>query len=218
MKKFKTFEAMILGITLIPLGYLGYIWNTLPAKVPMHYNIEGKADRFGSKMELLLTVIILPLVLYLIFKFLPFLDPKKKIQKMEGKFNSVRLILAVFVSLVLLYIINSTSSNSLSQPHFFVALLGMLFFTLGNFFKTIKPNYFMGIRTPWTLENEQVWKETHILAGKMWFIGGLLIVVFAFLLDPPYHFYVALGITFLITVIPIGFSYKRYRELKTKSL
>ena len=56
-------------------------------------------------------------------------------------------------------------------------LIGLLFAFLGNYFKTIKPNYFIGIRTPWTLENEEVWKKTHLIGGKLWFVGGLLMAL-----------------------------------------
>jgi len=85
---------------------------------------------------------------------------------------------------------------------------------LGNYFKTIQPNYFIGIRTPWTLENEIVWKETHRLAGKMWFAGGILIVLASLILGKQFITYVFLAIMAIITAIPLLYSYFKFEEIK----
>ena len=76
-------------------------------------------------------------------------------------------------------------------------IIGLLFAFLGNYFKTIKPNYFIGIKTPWTLENEEVWKKTHLIGGKLWFIGGLLMAL-TFVLPNKMQFYTFMGITAVI--------------------
>ena len=214
MKNSKQNEILILGATLAPLVYLASVWNKLPEKVAMHYNIHGEPDRYGSKIELILLTVLIPLGTYVLVKYLPKIDPKKKLATMAGKYNSIRIIVAVFLSLVMMYVINSSLSNELSSPNVIVGLIGLLFFVLGNFFKTFKPNYFMGIRTPWTLENETVWKETHVLGGKMWFIGGIAIVLLAFFAPVELGLYLFLAITATITIVPIVFSYKRYKELK----
>ncbi len=216
MKNPKQKEAFILLITLAPLTYLAYVWNSLPTEVPMHFDTSGQPDRFGSRIELFWVTLLLPLGVYLLLAFLPKLDPKKRIKKMGSKFSSIRLIMAVFMSLIMMYIVNSGLSNELSSPHIIVALIGLLFFALGNFFKTFKPNYFMGIRTPWTLENETVWKETHELGGKMWFGGGLIIIIGAFALPLTFSMYFFLAVTIIITLIPIIFSYRRFKQLGQK--
>lgn len=214
MKNSKSKEVFILIVTLSPILYLWSVWSNLPTKVPMHFDVNGEVDRYGTQTELLLLTLLLPLGIYLLFAFLPKFDPKKKIEKMGGKYNSIRIILAVFMSLIMMYLINSSLSNELSSPHIIVALIGLLFFVIGNFMKTFKPNYFLGIRTPWTLENETVWKETHELGGKLWFVGGLIILVGAFLLPVLYGMYFFLSVTMIITIIPIAFSYRRHKELK----
>lgn len=214
MKNSKSKEAFTLIVTLSPLLYLWSVWNNLPVKVPMHFGVNGEVDRYGTQTELLLLTLLLPLGIYLLFAFLPKFDPKKKIKKMGGKYNSIRVILAVFMSLIMMYLINSSLSNELSSLHIIVALIGLLFFVIGNFMKTFKPNYFLGIRTLWTLENETVWKETHEFGGKLWFIGGLMILAGAFLLPVLYGMYFFLSVTIIITIIPIVFSYRRYKELK----
>ena len=81
-------------------------------------------------------------------------------------------------------------------------------------FKVIKQNYFVGIKTPWTLESEEVWKLTHILAGKLWILGGLLVVIFSLVLPENINFYIFISITALITIVPIVYSYLKFNELK----
>ncbi len=88
---------------------------------------------------------------------------------------------------------------------------------MGNFFKTIRPNYFIGIKTPWTLENETVWKETHLLAGKLWFVGGLLIILCSLIFNKSLGSTIFITITIIISVIPIVFSYLRFNKLNKKN-
>jgi uncharacterized membrane protein len=85
---------------------------------------------------------------------------------------------------------------------------------LGNYFKVIKQNYFLGIKTPWTLESEEVWKLTHILAGKLWIVGGLLIVIFSLVVPEDINFYLFITTTAIITIVPIVYSYLIFKKLK----
>ncbi len=86
---------------------------------------------------------------------------------------------------------------------------------LGNYFQTIRSNYFIGIRTPWTLENEQVWKKTHLLGGRIWMAGGLLIVILSFIITDNHSLMIAFGILcFIMVIIPVIFSYTEFRKEK----
>jgi uncharacterized membrane protein len=113
-----------------------------------------------------------------------------------------------------LFIIHSSKSQTLSSPSIVFVLIGLLFMALGNYFKVIKQNYFLGIKTPWTLESEEVWKLTHILAGKLWIIGGLLIVILSLIIPENINFYFFLSITAIISIVPIVYSYFIFKKLK----
>ncbi|MEZ2414528.1 SdpI family protein [Muriicola sp. E247] len=208
-------ELPILAIVLLPFIYLAYIWNELPSKVPMHWNIEGEIDRYGDKSELIIIPFLLPLLVYVIFLVVPKIDPKNKLNKMGNKLQSIKFFLTTFMSILALFIIYTAKNQTFTNPNYIVLLIGVLFIILGNYFKTIKPNYFIGIRTPWTLENENVWKETHKLGGKLWFIGGILIVVFSLILDKSLNFTIFIIITALITFIPIIYSYLKFKKVKS---
>lgn len=213
MEKFKK-EIPFLAIALIPFVYLIYIWNRLPEKVPMHWNGAGEIDRYGNKKELLVTLFMLVGITYFVFLIIPSIDPKQKLQNMGNKLNNLRMILTLFMSGLAVFILYSVQQKS-SNPRFVFAIIGLLFAFLGNYFKTIKPNYFIGIRTPWTPENEEVWKKTHLMGGKLWFVGGLLMAL-TFLLPNEMQLYTFLGITAVITIVPIVYSYLEFKKIKNQ--
>ncbi len=206
-------ELPILFFVLLPFIYLAYIWNQLPEKVPMHWNVKGEIDRYGDKIELLIIPFMLPVLTYLIFLVVPKIDPKNKIKQMGKKYDSLKWILTAFMSVLALFIIYSAKNSSFSNPNFVFILVGLLFSTLGNYFKTIKANYFIGIRTPWTLENETVWKDTHKLGGVLWFWGGIGIVISGIIFSSKISFIILMCITIIISIIPIVYSYFRFKKI-----
>lgn len=211
MEKFKK-EIPYLLIALLPFAYLAYIWSSLPQRVPMHWNTSGEIDRWGDKTETLIIPILMSGIAYFIFLIIPKIDPKEKLQNMGNKLKDFRLLLTCFMSILSIYILYSIKTNN-GDPKMLLPLLGLLFAFLGNYMKTMKPNYFIGFRTPWTLENEDVWKKTHKLGGTLWFVGGLLMML-TFLLDGKTQFYTFIGITAVISLIPIVYSYIEFQKIK----
>ena len=118
------------------------------------------------------------------------------------------------MSVLVLFIIYTANNQSMTNPDYIMLLIGVLYIILGNYLKTIKPNYFIGIRTPWTLQNETVWKQTHKLAGVLWFIGGLIVVSSSLILEKQSNSTLFLVITGIISVIPIVYSYILFKKLK----
>jgi uncharacterized membrane protein len=209
-------ELPLIAIVLLPFIYLAYIWNQLPEKVPMHWDIKGEIDRYGEKMELIIIPILLPLLVYIIFLIVPKIDPKNKLNKMGNKLQIIKVLSTTFMSILALFIIYSSKNQSFTNPNYIILLIGVLYIILGNYFKTIKANYFIGIRTPWTLENETVWKKTHKLGGKLWFVGGIIVVLTSLILDKEPNVTIFLIITGIITIIPIVYSYIIFKnEIKT---
>lgn len=209
-------ESFMWIFILLPYVYLATIWNLLPNEVPTHFNLDGNVDNWSSKTSLLLIPCALGLGIYLLMLIAPAIDPKKKIQQMGDKYFSVRLLMTIFISVLSIYILKMTHVGSLQNPNMLIALIGGFVAILGNYFQTMKPNYFLGIRTPWTLESEQVWKSTHRLAGRMWMIGGLLIVFISFAIQSNFALaFVFLFITLIIAFVPIIYSYTEFKKLKS---
>ena len=207
-------EIPLLIVVLIPFVYLFYIWNSLPETVPTHWNYKGEIDDWGDKTTLIFITFLLSGLTYILFTVIPFIDPKKRIQTMGNKYHNLKFLMVLFMSALAVFIIYSAKEQSITNPSFIILAMGLLFMLLGNYFKTIKANYFIGIRTPWTLEHESVWKSTHKLAGKLWFVGGLAIVLSSLTTTKDFNGIFFISVTLLLALIPIVYSYLEYKKLK----
>ncbi|MAU17690.1 MAG: hypothetical protein CMH46_19360 [Muricauda sp.] len=207
-------ELPLIGIVLLPFLYLAYVWNQLPAQVPLHYNIKGEVDRYGDKSELILIPIMTSLLIYVIFSVVPYIDPKKQIQKMGKKYHTLKRVITTFMSILALFIIYNAKNQSFANPNYILMLCGILFIIFGNYFKTLKTNYFIGIRTPWTLENENIWKETHKLGGKIWFIGGFIIILSSLTYNEQTNFIIFMITIAIMVLVPVIYSYLLFRKQK----
>lgn len=207
-------------IIIAPAIYMAIVWNKIPATVPLHYNLKGEIDRYGSKNELLTVAAILMAVsvlVYLLVSNIYRIDPKKYAAVNKTRLLRMGFAISVFISAILCMIIYSTLHN---QPKFFTRLLmaaiGLLFCILGNYMFTIKPNYFAGIRLPWTLESEDNWRKTHLLGGKLFFAGGFLISIISFTIPAVALPATFAAITAIITLIPCIYSFWLYKKDKDK--
>lgn len=203
-------------IILLPFAYLAYHFPTLPEEVPLHWNSKGEIDRYGPKQELWLIPVLLPLLTYLILLVVPRIDPKGQVQKMAGKYIQLKFWITFSMSALAVIIIHIAIQKEMANINLIFAAVGLLFLVLGKSFYSLKPNYFIGIRTPWTLESEEVWIETHRFAAKFWLGGGLLILFGSLLLDPGNMTYLVLGVTLLLVLIPLVFSYRKFQANKLK--
>ncbi|QLE00495.1 SdpI family protein [Galbibacter sp. BG1] len=211
MKTKKLPEWLYALIILIPFVYLAVIWQNLPAEVPLHFNYEGEVDRYGDKMQVLLIPILLPLLTYLILWAIPKIDPKKRIKEMGNKYDSLKFFLVISMSALACYIIFAIEKGSLNTNGLYI-VIGVLVAGLGNYMQTIKPNYFIGVRTPWTLENDIIWKKTHLLTGRLWIIGGILIIAISFLYSNIFSRSAFIVLILTISFVPILYSYLLYRK------
>ena len=133
---------------------------------------------------------------------------------MGEKYFAIRLITGIFITLLSVYILYATSAGAMAGPNFLYIITGVFFAVFGNYMQTVRPNYFVGIRTPWTLENTDVWKSTHRLGGRVFMVGGILIMLAAFLFKnnatATIIFLVLIGI---MVVIPVVHSYLMFKKL-----
>ena len=209
MKTNKKLLLLTSMVILFPILWGLIIWSQLPNQISIHFNAAGQANNFQSKA---LAVFGLPIFLLLVHLFVIFVtarDPKN--QTMNEKMGKVIYWLTPIVSLSLSYLIYSKALGSTTNPSIFVsALLGLIFVMMGNYMPKLKVNHTVGIRLPWTLQSEDNWHKTHRLAGKLWVLGGLILLIEAGIqFAVPY----VMGIVILtIVLIPILYSYQLSRE------
>ena len=201
-----------------PLIYLAIVWKSLPEKVAMHFNLKGEADRLGSRNELITTIIIMTVVnmiVYLLLTNIWRIDPKKNAAENRNRIATIGFAAVVLLSAVMCMIIYSASRGNISfSAGLIFSGVGLFFAILGNYLPNMKPNYFAGFRLPWTLENEDNWRKTHQLAGKLWFAGGLFLAAICLFLPSTIAIIVFFTIMVTITLIPCVYSYQLFRKQK----
>lgn len=205
-------ELLLVFFVLIPFIYLGIIWSSLPQLVPVHWNLDGKIDRFGNREQLLLIPVLLPFLSSLMLWLIQRAGEGRRLSERVGTFFRLRLIIVFFMSVLATYIIYITENQSAVNTSIVLGLLGLLFAISGNYFPALPQNPYFGIRTPWTLKNETVWKETHHMAGKYWLTGGLIIIL-SCVFSTKITLIVFLSVTLLLVVVPVIYSFQRYKRL-----
>lgn len=211
-------ELPNLLLALIPFGYLMAIYNNLPDTVPTHFDANGHINGWSSKVSLWLIPAGLPLMIYLVFLLLPFIDPKQKVKSGVGKYERIKFVMLLFISAISCFTLYlSQKGNIAGLDKFLFALVGLFLAAMGNFFPALKPNYFIGIRSPWALENETVWRKTHQVAGKLWMAGGILIAVLAFIIPGKEGMgIVFLPLVLLMAFVPFVYSFLLWKKIKNQ--
>lgn len=221
MKKTSPLTAvLILFIICLPIFYTWFIYAELPSTIPLHFNIDGEPDRFGDKNKIWFSTLLLTAVsigTYLLLVNLPKIDPKKTAGQSIGLYHRIAMALVIFLCATNIIIIYATKQGSVNIGNLIFPLLGLLYTVLGNYMHSIKPNYFVGFRTPWALENEENWRKTHRLVGKIWVPGGLLVTVLCLLAPVKAGIILFFSVTVIMVLIPFVFSYRLYQKTKQAS-
>jgi len=203
-------EFFPLALLVLTLAASVFFYNNLPERVATHWNFAGEVDGWGSGKAQAIAIPLMAVGMYLLFLLLPFLDPKKERYEQFSKIYHIfkTIILAMMVILYFVIGLNGLGYN-LPVGVITPGLIGLLFIILGNYMGKIKMNWFMGIRTPWTLSSEEVWNKTHRFGGKMFILGGLLMIAEIFL---PVSLKLPIFIIMIATLTlgTIGYSYLVY--------
>ncbi|BDG43284.1 SdpI family protein [Saccharococcus caldoxylosilyticus] len=212
MKKHWYFFLLII----ISAGFSLWAYPQLPEKVPIHWNFSGEVDGYSSKLFAVFATPVLMMLIYGILMGVPKIDPRKdNFQKFEGVYRIFVNVTLTFFGAGHLSIIFSGLGYHVNIDWIANIGLGLLFIILGNYMPKIKANYFIGIRTPWTMANETVWARTHRFGGKVFFIGGIIIIVSAF---APSSIRAVLLIASIvcIAIVPMVYSYAVYKKVVDK--
>lgn len=194
------------------LAFSLYMSSKMPDIVPTHWGLNGKPDAYGSKWtNLLIMPIMLPFMTLLCY-VLPLISPKSfAIERFRDTWDYVMLILSAMFAGLHIVIVQASVNHSFDMTRAMMLIFSLFTILMGNVLGRVKQNFFMGIRTPWTLASEKVWTATHRSAGRLWMGAGILCMI-ACALD------VNVAITFtvfiLVMLYPVPQSYFIYRRLE----
>lgn len=207
-------EALPLLLLVATWALVAYYWPQLPDPIPTHWGPAGMPDSWMPRMP---GALIGPLVAtgtYLLMTVIPWIDPRSSHwQSLMRVYPVLKSAMLAFF-LVLTYLTLSAAtrpSQALALSSLLVGI-GVLFLVLGNYLPTLRSNFFIGIRTPWTLSSDEVWYRTHRLAGRLMVAQGLVCLATAFL-PRAWQLGVFLSTTVLFSVWSVGYSYWLYRRL-----
>jgi uncharacterized membrane protein len=213
MKKIFMYLKWVMFGLMIVFGL--YFYSKLPDVIPVHWNFAGEADNFGSKTTHLIIMPLIVLGMMLLFIYLPKLDPKKsQYEKFAEVYELIQLLLVTFMTYIYLITILVGIDAKINVSYAVMVGMGAMFIIMGNYMGKIRQNYFVGIKTPWTLDNEEVWNKTHRLGGWCFVIAGLLFIlqaVFGFA-----FFWLFIILLVMLVLVPIGYSYWLHKKISKK--
>jgi uncharacterized membrane protein len=188
-------------------------YPSLPEVMPIHWNFEGQPDNYWPKLGGLILIPALIAVLAILFPLLKKIDPReKRYQEFAKVWQIFQLAIIGFLSYVHLINIFVTLNPQYNINTLMLIGLGILLLIIGNYLSKIRQNYFIGIKTPWTIDSEEVWNKTHRLGGILFFLAGIV-----FILEAIFKWQlliVTLSAIAIAALVPIVYSYWKFHQLK----
>jgi uncharacterized membrane protein len=204
--------AIIVLLFLIPT----YFYEKLPDTVISHWNAEGNPDGYMAKPLGLFLLPIIAVLVYLLMKYLPKFDPMRKDAKgFEKEYDAFISLLLLFMLLIESFIIVSNMGSTIPISYPMCIGIAAIFYYTGGLLEKAKMNWFVGIRTPWTLSNENVWNKTHALGGKLFKMCGVISLLGIFA-PKEYAIWMILIPILIVSLGLVIYSYLEYKKESKK--
>lgn len=196
--------ALVLGAVVYP---------QLPEQVASHWNYRGEVDGYSSRCWGAFGIPLLTAGIYLGMLLLPLIDPSRQnYEKFAGAYRIIKAVLVIFmIGLHLVVVLNALGFHA-PVDRIVMTGVSLLILIIGNYMGRFRHNYFVGIRTPWTLANETVWCKTHRLGGRLWVAAGILGLAGALMGGAAGGLALAIALA-LAVIIPFVYSYLEFRRL-----
>jgi len=204
-------NIIALGIILISFLLGIYLYPSMPEQMASHWNAQGEVDDYMSKFWALFLMPLMSLGLLLLFLVIPKIDPlKQNIEKFRKYFDGFIVLMLGFLFYVYLLTIFWNLELRFSMTLLMIPAMAALFYYCGILVENAKRNWFIGIRTPWTLSNEKVWEKTHKLGGKL-FKAAAIIILFGIVLKGYALLFILVPVIF-VSFYLIVYSYVEYQK------
>lgn len=213
MKTLKN-DWLIWIILIAPFLFIAIFWNQFPDKIPTHFNFNGEPDDYSDKLQGVLLMPGINILLYFLFLVLPVIDPSRKNYGLfQDKYKIIRIVLHLFFAFT--FFLNAFYALGYQFNVSMMIIYGvlLLLLILGNYMGNIRHNYFIGIRTPWTLSNEEVWTKTHRFAAKIWVFASLITMLVIPFVPTQAGEIVFISYLAVIAIVPIVYSYLEFKKI-----
>lgn len=201
---------------LASLVFSAVVYDDLPARVATHWDVHGNVNGWSSRLTAAFMMPVIAAVAYGVMQIIPYVLPRREnFARFEDTYWFVVQLIVAFLSVMNVITLGHALGWPINVPTFVLLGVGAMFMILGNVLPRTRSNWFLGIRTPWTLDSENVWRETHRLGGRTFVVGGLITMGAAFLPEriQPIVAMIALGIA---GFIPVIYSFLLWRREQQK--
>jgi len=207
-------KKIIFGLFVLCVVIAGYAYYTIDAeKIASHWNNSGEVNGYMTKFWGIFLFPFVMVGIYLFYLLIPKIDPlKKNIKKFKKYYDLFVLIIIAFLAYVFILSILFNLGFMFNMTMMMMPALALLFMFIGYFMKKLKRNWFVGIRTPWTISNDKVWSKTHKLGSILYVLNGVFILVGMFFSQ--YLVWFVLIPVLISTVFLVAYSYLEYNKLK----
>lgn len=178
--------------------------------MPTHWGLSGGPDGYGSRAEAVFRVPLILLASHLFCAAVVSKDPKGK--NISNKIFRIVLWFCPAVSIFTAFLVYGTVfSLEIDSDKITLIFIGVMFVVLGNYFPKIRQNRTVGIRLPWTLHDEENWNQTHRITGRVWMVGGILLMIGVILgIEGNQGSIIMCSILVFVALFPIGYSFVYY--------
>lgn len=165
-------------IALLTLAATWWVWDQLPPRMATHWDAFGHVNGYSSRAFAGFFAPVMITGLTILFQALPALDPRREnYAKFSGTYWVIANAVMLFIGVVHVMLLINGLGHPIAMTHVIPLGLGILFIALGNVLPRVEPNWFVGIRTPWTLSSDTVWRKTHRTGGWVFFLAGCAVLV-----------------------------------------
>jgi uncharacterized membrane protein len=191
-----------------------YFYPQLPQQVASHWDASGQVNGYMDKTWAVFFMPALTVAIYLMMTFVPYIMPSRDAILKFKHYSTIKLSIVLFISALYIYTLLFSLGFVISINIFMPVLLGALFIVIGYSIKDVSHNYFLGIRTPWTLADKTVWRKTHEFGSKTFMIAGAACIIS--IIAGSNAFWVSMVSILSGALAPVVYSYLEFRNLKKK--
>ena len=212
MKRGYFLAALILTVAVSVLSAV--LYSRLPALIPTHWNIHGKVDSYGEKVWAVFLIPAVMVFLLVLFRILSWLSPRHfSVETFRSTYDFAMFLVVALVGYIQLLILWGSFHGNTDMGRFFMAGLFLFFATLGNVLGKVRRNFWLGVRTPWTLASERVWNDTHRFSARLFVLVGVIGFLLSIAGSSPM---ISVALIILAATASVVYSLLEYKRLEKR--
>jgi uncharacterized membrane protein len=215
MKKQFVINLVLVLSALSPIVYLLIVWESIPDSFVTKLEFDNTIEKIQGRDSLMTATIVVSIsaaLIFLLMRNLRKVDPKVKDSTPKSTFNKLGVLLLIFLTCWNYFFILSVQNNAPINVNITFAGVGLLITVVGNYMSNLKPNYVAGIRLPWTLNDPENWRQTHRMASKVWFVGGLVLILISLALPKNLFLPLFTAVMVVLVLVPSVYSFRMHRN------